>query len=213
MSLKKKLKKPEAKQSGLGFIFSYFKEQRKKIRSDKKKQFVFFVLGFVLSYLVLTVAVSIIPDIYYKEAVGGAVRGVLGAQGLNTASIGSVECMEFSWLSDTAKGTCYSFTVSGKNIVISWLCTGILEIIILVSAILASFGVNRREKAAGIIIAVILGIVFNILRIWVTVNLLFSQDVGTVEIAHDALFRIILFIYIAVVYIIWFYWAANKNEQ
>jgi exosortase/archaeosortase family protein len=213
MGIKKKIVKTNSKKSGFDFILSYFKEQHKKIRSDKKKQFVFFVLGFVLSYLVLTVAVGIIPDIYYKQAVGGAVQGVLGAQGLNTVSIGSVECMEFSWLSDTAKGTCYSFSVNEKNIVISWLCTGILEIIILICAILASFGVNWKEKAVGIIVAIILGIVFNILRIWVTINLLFSENVATVEIAHDALFRIILFVYIAVVYIIWFYWAANKNGQ
>lgn len=201
------------KKSGFGGVVDYFEEQHKKIRTDKKKQFVFFVLGFVLSYLILTIAVSVIPDIYYKEAVGGIVRGVLGAQGINTTQVGSVECMEFSWLSDTTIGQCYSFTVESKNIVISWLCTGILEIIILISAIIASFGVKWKEKVVGIIAAIILGVIFNILRIWVTINLLFSQNVATVEIAHDALFRIILFVYIAVVYIIWFYWAANKNER
>ncbi len=213
MSIKKKTAKLSQKKSGAGFILDYFKEQHKKIRTDKKKQFVFFVLGFVLSYLILTVLVSIVPDIYYKEAVGGMVRGALGAQGINTTSVGNVECMEFSWLSDTAKGSCYSFTAEGKNIVISWLCTGILEIIILICAIIASFGVKWKEKAVGIIAAIILGIVFNILRIGITINLIFSQDVATVEIAHDALFRIILFVYIAVVYIIWFYWAANKSER
>ncbi len=213
MAMKRKTAQINKKSEGIEKIFDYLREQHKKIRSDKKKQFIFFVLGFILAYLILTIAVSIIPDIYYKQAVGGIVEGALNLQGIKTTSIGIVECTEFSWLSDTTQGKCYSFEAGGKNIIISWLCTGVLEIIILICAIIASFGVNWKEKWAGIALAIILGIVFNIIRIWATINLIFSQNTATVEIAHDALFRIILFIYIAVVYIAWFYWAANKKEQ
>lgn len=215
-----------------GFLKEYLKKQGEKIRANKRKQFAFFVLGFILAYLVLTFAVSLVPETAIKQAVGETVRGALSLQGINTTEEGIIFCQENSWIGDTVKGECYSFFIvqngkvlteeleqaleqaphpEGKAIVISWLCTGVLEIIILVSAIIASFGVSWRKKIIGVIAAAILGALFNLLRIWVTINLILTQNTQTVELAHDMLFRFILFIYIFAVYVIWFYWAAKEK--
>jgi exosortase/archaeosortase family protein len=198
-----------------GKVLACFKAQEEKIRSSRKKQFTFFILGFALFYLILTVLAGIIPQVMYKEFTGKSVQAMLSLQGIQANSIGVIPCNEFSWLEDSIAGECYSFNAGAlgqeKQIIISWLCTGILEIIILIAAILSSFGISWRKKIIGGIIAIPLGVIFNLLRVWVTINLIIGQPIGTVELAHDLLFRIILFIYITGFYIIWFYWA-NKEK-
>jgi len=197
-------------------LFSNLKEkianQEEKIKTDKKKQFIFFLLGFVFFYLLLTAVALIIPSTTYKEITGGVVQVTLGVMGQNTNSMGLVECTESNWVGLETKDYCYSFEVNGKTILISWLCTGILEIIVLISAILASFGVEWNKKIIGAIVAIILGAVFNILRIVVTIFIILSQNIQTTELAHDLLFRIILFIYIVGVYVLWFNWAVKEKK-
>jgi len=209
---KKVLQKEHARQKTLvEKIKHYFKEQEQKIVSDKKKQFAFFILGFVLFYMVLSTAILFVPPETYKTITGGTVQALLSFQGVKTVGGGLTECTEANWLGMETKSNCYSFGVEGKTIIISWLCTGILEIIILVSAILSSFGINWRKKIFGAFAAIIAGIIFNLLRIWVTVNIVLTQNIQVVELAHDFLFKIVLFIYITGFYIAWFYWAMRKK--
>jgi exosortase/archaeosortase family protein len=195
---------------------SFFSKEEKEVRTNKKKQFVFFILGFLLSYLIITTIVGIVPDIFYKTATGKVVESVLLIQGVKIQELGQIDCSEFSWVTDTTNGQCYSFlanpsTSGEKQIIISWLCTGVLEIIILISAILASFGINWKKKIAGIGIAIIAGVIFNLLRILITVNFILTQSGEIVELTHDVLFRLVLFIYIVVVYVLWFNWSVKKK--
>jgi len=204
------------KESAFDKVKNFFIKEEKAVQSDKKKQFVFFVLGFLIAYLLLTAIVGVIPQIVYKSATGGAVQTLLTLQGIQIQNPQIIACNEFSWITDYAQGECYSFFASArtegdKQIIISWLCTGVLEIIILISAILASFGVNWHKKLIGAIGAIIAGVIFNLLRIWVTVNFIIGQPGPVAEIAHDVLFRIVLFIYIVVVYVIWFQWAMKRK--
>jgi len=212
VSIKKKnLLKKNQKPDFFVNINNYFTNQQSKIKSDEKKQFVFFILGFILCYLVITAIVSFIPAIFYEQITGQTVQILLSAQGMNSESIGAVNCNESTYLGDTIQSQCYSFNINEKQVVISWLCVGVLEIIILISAILASFGINNKKKAIGVIAAVILGIIFNLIRIWITVNLILTQSTETIELAHDLLFRVVLFVYIVAVYVVWFNWA--KKEE
>ncbi|MFA6065375.1 MAG: exosortase/archaeosortase family protein [archaeon] len=198
-------------------IFDKFKnflsKEEDAVRTDKKKQFVFFVLGFLVSYLLITAIIGFIPQIFFKSATGSAVQVLLSLQGVQTQNASVITCNEFSWFTDYAAGECYSFFASDKQIIISWLCTGILEIIILISAILASFGVNWNKKLIGIGAAIVAGVVFNLARIWITVNFILTQQGPVVELAHDVLFRIVLFIYIVLVYVLWFTWAAKEKNR
>jgi exosortase/archaeosortase family protein len=190
---------------------NYLVEQEKKIRSDKKKQFIFFVLGFLVFYLLLNGVVSLAPQGVFKGAVGQTLQSVLNTQGMNVNSIGFIDCIENNWVGMETTSTCYSFTAEGKQLIISWLCTGVLEILLLVSAILASFGISWTKKFWGITIAIISGALFNLLRLVITVNLVVSQNISVVELAHDVLFRVVLFVYIMVIYIAWFYWAMKED--
>ena len=196
-------------------IKNYVVSQEEKVRSNRKKQFAFFILGFVFFYLLITLITGLVPQESYKEFTGKSVQAILKLQGIQTASLGLIKCNESSWIEDSIQGECYSFIISTlggeKQIIISWLCTGILEIIILASAILSSFGISWRKKIIGAILAVPAGIIFNLLRVWVTINLILSQSAGTAELAHDMLFRIVLFIYITGYYVIWFY-CANREK-
>jgi exosortase/archaeosortase family protein len=193
-------------------VKNYFREQEKKIVSNPKKQFAFFVLGFVFFYILLSSIILFIPREGYETFTGITTQGLLNIQGVESQGVGLVECMETNWLGMETKSNCYSFEVGEKKIIISWLCTGILEIIILISAILSSFGINWRKKILGVGIAILTGIIFNLIRIWVTINIVFTQNVEVIELAHDFLFKIILFIYITGFYVIWFYWVMKKNN-
>ncbi len=189
---------------------TYFEKENKSIRSNEKKQLIYFLAGFVLFYLIISIVLGLIPQEFYKQLTGNVVEGVLNLEGIKTTSLGFLECNEFSWLSEGVVGTCYAFNVNDKTIFIAWLCTGILEIIILISAIAASFGIKQKEKLIGIILAIIVGVIFNILRIIITIHIVLTQNLQIVEFAHDILFKLILFVYITVFYVIWFNWAMKK---
>jgi exosortase/archaeosortase family protein len=182
-------------------IKKYYEEQIEKVKKDKKKQFTFFVLGFIVSYLILSsfaYALTIPAEIF----TGIISEFLISLQGFSTTSNG---------ISMFTDGLAYSFNINqtGQLIVISFLCTGLLEIAILISAMIASFGVEFKNKLIGIIGAIISGIIFNFIRIWITLNIILFSTTGTFEIAHDLLFRITLFLYITIFYILWFNWS-NK---
>ena len=207
---KKKIKKVVTKNESpltitITKIKKYFKTQEKKIVKDQRKQFIWFVLGFLVFYLVLSSLVYPFSD-SLKEGTGRSAQALLGIQGVETISNGNIELENYE--------TAYSFEIipTGQTIFISWLCSGVLEIIILVGAILASFGISWKKKAIGAIAAIIIGYLFNLLRIWITLNIIMGQNAQVFEIAHDALFRAVLFVYIVVVYVLWFIWA-NKNSK
>jgi hypothetical protein len=44
-----------------------------------------------------------------------------------------------------------------------------------------------------------------------TINIALTQNTQIIEFAHDILFKIVLFIYITVFYVIWFYWASKSK--
>ncbi|MFH1587123.1 MAG: exosortase/archaeosortase family protein [Candidatus Diapherotrites archaeon] len=95
---------------------------------------------------------------------------------------------------------------------ISYLCTGLLELSIIVAAVAASFGIKIEKRIAGIIAATATIFAFNLTRIVLSIGiiLLFGLEIG--ELSHEVLFRIFLFLVIAGFYFIWFNWA-TKGEQ
>ncbi len=95
---------------------------------------------------------------------------------------------------------------------ITLLCSGLIESIILISCILASSGINWSKRIIGGVIGLIVLNTANVLRIITSVLVLkfFGKYWG--ELFHEILFRIILFIGIAGIYLIWFLWA-TKNKK
>lgn len=192
-------------------IMNKIEEENKAIKSNEKKQFVYFILGFLLSYLALTFIVSLFPQEFFKQLIGSTVEYSLNLFGNNTITQGFVPCNEYSWFYEGISGSCYSFLVGSKTIHIAWLCTGLLEIIILISAIIASFGLGNKEKLIGVILAIIVGVILNLIRIIFTIQIVLTQNIQVVEFVHDFLFKLILFVYITVFYVAWFYWAKERK--
>lgn len=95
---------------------------------------------------------------------------------------------------------------------ISFLCTGLLELFVLVGAMLASFEVSARKKVYGIVSAALTVYVFNSLRIFLTALLLANENLELVDLAHDILFRVSLFIIIVGFYAVWLAWATGKLQ-
>jgi hypothetical protein len=85
---------------------------------------------------------------------------------------------------------------------ITYLCSGLLESIILSSCILASNGINWKKRIIGTIIGLIVLGIGNIKRIVLSVLILF----------HEILFKLFLFIGIAGIYLIWFLWATENKK-
>ena len=99
------------------------------------------------------------------------------------------------------------------RIEIGELCTGLTELLIIVSAVLASIGISLKKRVLGAVAAAALVLVLNIFRIFATIFLILgSSDLMVVELAHNILFRIFLFISIAAIYIAWFYWAVKSEK-
>ena len=97
-------------------------------------------------------------------------------------------------------------------IAISYLCTGILELTVIWSAILSSFGIDIKKRIIGAFAATIFLGIFNIARISASILIIAYFGLSAGEFSHDILFRVFLFVTIALYYYLWFNWASGKEN-
>jgi len=95
---------------------------------------------------------------------------------------------------------------------ISFLCTGLLELWIVWSAVLASFGIELRKRILGIVAATIFLIGFNFFRILATILIIAWFNLEAGDLAHGILFKVFLFFSIAGFYYYWFNWATKAKH-
>jgi len=160
-----------------------------------------FLMYFIVAYLALSVFVRGVFTVQGIELwVAGNVLGILGIFGQQgTLMLGESAFIELA---------------SGTSIEISELCTGLMETLIVVGAIIASVGIGWRKRLLGAIGAGALAIVFNHARIAATVLVILgTKDLELIEFAHNFLFRAVLFVVIAGLYIAWFYWAVSSEAK
>ncbi len=98
-------------------------------------------------------------------------------------------------------------------IVINDLCTGVLETMILVAAIVATLEIHWKKRAVGAIAAVIGIFVFNQIRIVSTVFFILNAPIDLVVLSHDIFFRVFLFITIAVFYWLFLKWGKEASPK
>jgi exosortase/archaeosortase family protein len=102
---------------------------------------------------------------------------------------------------------------SGHVIEISDLCTGLTEMLVIVGAIIASIGISWRKRLIGAAAAAIIVVLLNLARIVFTALLIIgTSDLAIIDFVHNILFRVFLFVSIAGIYIVWFYWAASAEQ-
>ncbi len=92
------------------------------------------------------------------------------------------------------------FWVQGKLVEISPLCSGLLEMILLASAMVVTPTIGTRKKIFGIAGGIILLYVFNLFRIIITIQQLVHTSLSFVEFTHDVLFRLVLLLGFAALY-------------
>ena len=160
-----------------------------------------FVLYFILFYLLLAVAVeAVLPMKTMEAGVAGNVLFFLQATGHS----GQI----------AVEDTAIILLDAGPSIEISELCTGLMETLIIVAAILASMGLSWKRRIAGALVAGILTVVLNHARIvFTTMLILGTGDISLIEFTHNVLFRVFLFVTIALVYIAWFFWAVTNENS
>jgi len=174
-------------------LFSFGKED--SIKTGR------FLLYFIVAYIALSLLAKAFFTVQGIELwVAGNVLGILQAMGQQ----GQVMIGESAFIE----------LASGTSIEISELCTGLMETLIIAGAIIASVGISWRKRILGAAVSAVAAILFNHARIVFTVMaILGTEDIGLVEFAHNVLFRVVLFVVIAGLYIAWFYWAVSSEAR
>ena len=91
-----------------------------------------------------------------------------------------------------------------EPIIISFLCSGIIEFCLLASAILASKGIDLNKRIIGFLFTIPVVVFFNIFRIVLTILLIVTSSLAIAEFMHGFLFRIFLVIVVIGFYYFWF---------
>ncbi len=170
---------------------------RKKAKATVKKAFVF-LLSFLFCFFFLNLALFILNAEFLMGSLMARVMGFLlgGKVGASEFYGKEVPMVE----------------VNSVKIVFSDLCTGLLELTVLISAIASSFGFTLRKRLLGILGAIPTIIVFNIFRIYITATFLISQNLSQAEALHSGFFRASLFFLIVGFYFLWFRWASHSKR-
>ncbi len=168
-----------------------------------------FLLGVAIAFAALFVAASAVPVLWFEYATAVPASAALDALGIGNvvaAAQGPDGTAQEPVLILVEAPVRYT-------IQISWLCTGVLEILVVISAVLASFGIGWKKRVAGALGAVAVGFAFNQARVVASIMIIIALGAKNAELAHDLLFRVALFAVVAGYYAIWLWWAARRNRR
>ena len=155
-----------------------------------------FLIVLIIAYIVISLILQFSgASALMQSGIAQNVSGIFNANGFET----------------TVKENVISFMQ--YDIRITDLCTGLLELTVLVSAIIASLGINWKKRLIGVIGAIVAVFAFNFLRIIVSINIILENNLQAAEFAHDLFFRVFLVIVIVGFYGLWFWWATGKKKN
>lgn len=157
-----------------------------------------FFLLLAIFFAVLLFLSAAVPENFFEKITAKTSNAVYGAIG-TSGTIKQQDSETFIEIKD------------GPKIFFSALCTGVLETILLVAAIAATFEISKKKRLLGIAVGIVSVFTFNILRIAITTLAILYAGIETAEFAHNILFRVFLFIAIAGLYAGWYKWATQNN--
>ena len=158
-----------------------------------------FLLGITALFLLFNFLLSLFPLEWFEEFYASAALFALGFFGIGGAVAADAEPVLLLLDAFTAP------------IAITWLCTGLLELTIVWSAVLSTFEVDSRKRAVGIAAATVALTGFNIARIAASVLIIHWFGLGAGVFGHDFLFRVFLFAAVAGIYYFWLRWASGAG--
>lgn len=202
----KKKKKKEIKENFFEKIFEKVSEKffGKKIKKEKiaieSLKSIKFLTVFLAVFILLNAVIYFVPMETFEKPVAETLLAYLQFEGYSGKILEQTPVMiELD---------------NGTKIQISYLCTGLLEMIVLISAIIASLGISWKKRVIGLIAGVGLTQAFNLMRIIITTDLIMKTDsIEIIEFVHNFLFRLTLFIVIVGIYAAWFYWAMFHEKK
>jgi len=180
------------------FSFNFFSPSKEKAGEEARKSGKFLALTFA-SLLVLYLLSGLIPLEFYELFVANTALNAYEAFGVDGQIV-----------SGEPVGVKLS---NGVNMQISYLCIGLLEMLVLASVIIASAGIPINKRIIGVFVGLIGVQVVNFARIFATVHFALVSDANTVEFIHNIFFRVTLFVTIFVFYAAWFRWATGKKSK
>jgi exosortase/archaeosortase family protein len=157
-----------------------------------------FLLVLIFTYVILSLLISLIPMKWIEFFIAKIAVFFLSFLGLKGEII----------LQEPVLVLFENFSIQ-----ISYLCTGLMEFVLLASALIATAGVENKKKVLGILGAGIATFSFNITRIIITIILIQKTSLETIELTHDILFRVSLFALIAGYYFVWYYFSAKTSKK
>lgn len=119
-------------------------------------------------------------------------------QQIETAHVRIV--LDWVGVETTSGVVAHQFLMNGKLIEISPLCSGLLEMILLASAILATRNEKWGSRIRGVVVGVVVLYLFNLLRMIVTLLQLEHASLSFAVFTHDFLFRLLLILGFVFVY-------------
>ena len=155
-----------------------------------------FLLGFGVCFLVLSALLFFAPLSwfeYFFAAVSFFVLNLLGFGG--EIVFGEPVLLRLSALP--------------QPIAISYLCTGLLEAVIVASAVASSFGISAKKRALGVLAGIFAITIFNTARIVASILVIIFAGIDAAVFSHDLLFRVFLFAAVGGYYFAWFKWAVK----
>jgi len=179
----------------------FFKSSGKEgVASDAAKFLLAFALSAGAAYLLLSLTGNFFNEVAARSS------EAIGRLFVQQISFAVYSASGFPQLSGVANGVAFTAQING-------LCSGRLELAVMAGLVLASRDRSVRQRLKGILSGAILLLLFNPLRISLTLS-----SIGTpfLAIVHDALFRISLVLLLVVFYAFWHYWqapAANTTKN
>lgn len=178
---------------------NYFKKVKKSFKNKKTlKDSFYFLLYFIISFLIVFLLLSKTLIYYFINYFYGSFSSNLLNLFYNIPSTYYYDFIE--------KATFIIVPTIQYPIAIVFLCTGILEFSLLFSAIVATIGVSFREKIKWVLLASLIVVFFNLLRITFTIFIIDSLSLEVADFFHGFLFRLFL-----VVIVIGTYYFFLKN--
>jgi len=181
----------------------FWKSLKKDARDEKGlRNALRFVLVFAASFLVFILLVIPLTSSFW-EGMGsfhaGATQWVLSGWGIKSQANANVLIME----------------VQGESVdfLISQLCSGDIEIALLVSLLVASLDVLLIWRVLGGVVGTAVLLLMNPLRIAVT--LVITRDAGMAagDFYHSVIFRLFLFVVLVLYYFAWYRMFAKRKSS
>ncbi len=153
-----------------------------------------FLLFFLISFIALDAIVNLIPLELFEAMFAAPTNFILNLLGFESSMQSGEPVLIF--LKD------FNFPIA-----ISYLCTGLLEWIVLCSTLVASSEVNAKKRMIGLVGATVFVFLFNLTRILASILFIVFFGLSFAEFSHDVFFRVFLFFSIAGFY---FFWLKNN---